>query len=127
MLTDLQVLNGDMPLKFDKYVNTYSVNVTSDVVELDLVYEVSDGEVRVIENENLKEGLNYVYLEVTNEDSKTWYTLKVYKEKTEVVFKEVVEEEGKREITNKETYTIIGVCMFLIILCFMIIYRPFHK
>lgn len=127
MLTDLQVLNGDMPLKFDKYVNTYSVNVTSDVTELDLVYEVSDGEVKVIENENLKEGLNYVYLEVINEDSKAWYTLKVYKEKTEVVFKEIVEEEVKREITNKETYTIIGVCIFLIILCFIVIYRPFRK
>lgn len=127
MLIDLQILNGDMPLKFDKYVNTYSVNVKSDVTELDLVYEVYDGEVKVIENENLKEGLNYVYLEVTNEDSKTWYTLKVYKEKTEVVFKEIVEEEVKKEITSKETYTIIGVCIFLIILCFIVIYRPFRK
>lgn len=127
MLTDLQVLNGDMPLKFDKYVNTYSVNITSDVETLDLEYEVSEGEVKVLENSDLKEGLNYVYLEVINEDRETWYTLKVYKEKTDVVFKEVIEEVVDKEVTKEETYTIIGVCIFLIILSFMVIYRPFRK
>ena len=36
VLLDLKILNGDMFLKFDKYVNNYTVNVASDVDTLEI-------------------------------------------------------------------------------------------
>ena len=88
VLLDLKILNGDMFLKFDKYVNNYTVNVASDVDTLEIEYKIRDtDEIRIVNNEILNYGLNYVFLEVTSEEEKNVYTLEVYKEKIENVMK----------------------------------------
>ena len=88
VLLDLKILNGDMFLKFDKYVNNYTVNVASDVDTLEIEYKIRDtDEIKIVNNEILNYGLNYVFLEVTSEEEKNVYTLEVYKEKIENVMK----------------------------------------
>ena len=80
VLLDLEILNGVMSLKFDKYVNTYTVEVDNSVEKLQFNYKVEDEfQVDVINNENINEGLNYVYIIVTNKNEQNTYTLEVYK------------------------------------------------
>lgn len=86
VLLDLEILNGVMSLKFDKYVNTYTVEVDNSVEKLQFNYKVEDEfQVDVINNENINEGLNYVYIIVTNKNEQNTYTLEVYKEVTKKV------------------------------------------
>ncbi len=71
-----------MFLKFDKYVNNYTVNVASDVDTLEIEYKIRDtDEIKIVNNEILNYGLNYVFLEVTSEEEKMFIPLEVYKEK----------------------------------------------
>ena len=86
VLLDLEILNGVMSLNFDKYVNTYTVEVDNSVEKLQFNYKVEDEfQVDVINNENINEGLNYVYIIVTNKNEQNTYTLEVYKEVTKNV------------------------------------------
>lgn len=128
MLLDLEILNGVMSLKFDKYVNTYTVEVDNNVEKLQFNYKVEDNsQVDVINNENINDGLNYVYIIVTNEQEQNTYTLEVYKEVT----KEVISTsnfETKLEVeqqVNKNTPYIIGtICFVVILFIFLIIFHP---
>ena len=80
VLLDLKILNGDMPLKFDKYVNSYTVLVESNVEFLEIEYKIRDtDEIKIINNENLNYGLNYIFLEITSDNEKNVYTLEVYR------------------------------------------------
>lgn len=90
MLLDLEVLNGNMSLKFDKYVNTYTIEIESNVNFLDIKYKIDEKDtIKILNNENLIGGLNYVFIEVTHENEKNMYTLEVYKNETKNVFHEV--------------------------------------
>ena len=58
MLLDLKILNGDMPLKFDKYVNNYTVEIAEDVTKLEIDYECNEGDlVNILNNDNLDYGV----------------------------------------------------------------------
>lgn len=124
MLLDLEILNGVMSLKFDKYVNTYTVEVDNNVEKLQFNYKVEDNsQVDVINNENINDGLNYVYIIVTNEQEQNTYTLEVYKEVTKSVIS-TSNLETKLEVEqhiNKNTPYIIGSICFVIILIFFLI------
>ena len=122
VLLDLEILNGVMSLNFDKYVNTYTVEVDNSVEKLQFNYKVEDEfQVDVINNENINEGLNYVYIIVTNKNEQNTYTLEVYKEVTKNL-------ETKLEVEqqlNKNTPYIIGtICFVVILIFFLIIFHP---
>lgn len=128
MLLDLEILNGVMSLKFDKYVNTYTVEVDNNVEKLQFNYKVEDNsQVDVINNENINDGLNYVYIIVTNEQEQNTYTLEVYKEITKSVIS-TSNLETKLEVeqqVNKNTPYIIGsICFVIILIFFLIIFHP---
>lgn len=128
MLLDLEILNGVMSLKFDKYVNTYTVEVDNNVEKLQFNYKVEDNsQVDVINNENINDGLNYVYIIVTNEQEQNTYTLEVYKEVTKSVIS-TSNLETKLEVeqqVNKNTPYIIGsICFVVIVIFFLIIFHP---
>ena len=54
-----------MPLKFDKYVNNYTVEIAEDVTKLEIDYKCNEGDlVNILNNDNLDYGLNYVFIEV---------------------------------------------------------------
>lgn len=128
VLLDLEILNGVMSLKFDKYVNTYTVEVDNSVEKLQFNYKVEDEyQVDVINNENINEGLNYVYIIVTNKNEQNTYTLEVYKEVTKDVIS-TSNFETKLEVeqqVNKNTPYIIGtICFVVILIFFLIIFHP---
>ena len=125
MLLDLKILNGNMSLKFDKYVNTYTIEVKNDVESLEIEYKIRESdEIKIINNDNLETGLNYVFLEITNESEKNMYTLEVYKEKSESVFKSenINRVEQQKEMPQNAVYIISGVCIFVILIFFSAIF-----
>lgn len=126
MLLDLQILNGDLSPSFDKYVDTYTINVTKDTDFLIIDYQVEDGFVVNIINNELKEGDNFVYLEVKNDTEINIYTLEVYKEITkDVIYNE--QDYTAVEVTPTMpgyiTPLIIVICSFIIIFSFFLLFR----
>ena len=88
MLDDLQILNGEMTPKYDKYNNHYTVRVSNDVLRLDLKYQTTNNEeVIIYNNDNLKEGSNNVFITITHNNEVNYIFLNVIKESstTEVV------------------------------------------
>ena len=127
MLLDLKILNGELTLKFDKYVNNYTINIASDVDFLEIEYKIRDNdEIKIVNNENLNYGLNYVFLEITTDEEKNVYTLEVYKEKIENVMKyeDIVLTKNDKEINEYTPYIISFVCFVIILFFFVVI---FHK
>lgn len=125
VLLDLKILNGDMPLKFDKYVNSYTVLVESNVEFLEIEYKIRDtDEIKIINNENLNYGLNYIFLEITSDNEKNVYTLEVYREKVESVMKyqEVTLGSGDKVMNENTPYIISFVCLLVILLFFIVIF-----
>lgn len=128
MLLDLKILNGDMPLKFDKYVNNYTVEIKEDVTNLEIEYKCNnDDSVNITNNDNLDFGINYVFIEVINNEEKNVYVLEVYKKRTENAFNEIkIEPEIKNE-EKMPDYIPIGLIVgsfFIILLTFWLL---FHK
>ncbi len=128
MLLDLEILNGVMSLKFDKYVNTYTVEVDNNIEKLQFNYKVEDNsQVDVINNENINDGLNYVYIIVTNEQEQNTYTLEVYKEVTkEVISTSNLETklEAEQQVNKNTPYIIGSICFVIILIFFLIIFHP---
>lgn len=128
MLLDLEILNGVMSLKFDKYVNTYTVEVDNNVEKLQFNYKVEDNsQVDVINNENINDGLNYVYIIVTNEQEQNTYTLEVYKEVTKSVISTSDLEtklEAEQQVNKNTPYIIGSICFVIILIFFLIIFHP---
>lgn len=126
VLLDLKILNGELSLKFDKYVNSYTVNVKNNVDTLEIEYKIRDtDEIKIVNNENFNYGLNYVFLEISNGEEKNVYTLEVYKEKIENVMKY---EEETISSNNKERneympYIISFTCFFIIMFFFIVIFH----
>jgi hypothetical protein len=128
VLLDLKILNGDMPLKFDKYVNNYTVEIKEDVTKLEIEYICNNDDLVTIKNnDNLDFGINHIFIEVVNNEEKNVYVLEIYKKRDENVFNEIKIES---EIKNEEkipNYVPIGLIVggfFIILLTFWIL---FHK
>ena len=128
MLLDLKILNGDMPLKFDKYVNNYTVEIKEDVTKLEIEYICNNDDLVTIKNnDNLDFGINHIFIEVVNNEGKNVYVLEIYKKRDENVFNEIkIESEIKSEekIPNYVPIGLIVGSFFIILLTFWIL---FHK
>lgn len=117
-----------MPLKFDKYVNHYTIEISEDVYSLEIDYKCSGNDtIKILNNENLGYGTNYVFIEVTSNNEKNMYTLEVYKKETKNVFNEtkIINIEPKEE--KLPDYIPVGLIVggfFIIILTFWLL---FHK
>ena len=110
MLLDLKILNGDMPLKFDKYVNNYTVEIKEDVTKLEIEYICNNDDLVTIKNnDNLDFGINHIFIEVVNNEEKNVYVLEIYKKRDENVFNEIkIESEIKNE-EKMPNYVPIGL------------------
>lgn len=131
MLLDLDVINGSMSLKFDKYVNEYTVFVDEDIEKLELNYKVNDGyRVDVVNNESIGDGVNFVYVVVTKDNEQNTYTLEVYKNKSKEVIlvnDTYTEVEVSKDVSKSVTYIIIISCIVIILFFFLIIFHPFKN
>ncbi len=117
-----------MPLKFDKYVNNYTVEIAEDVTKLEIDYKCNEGDlVNILNNDNLDYGLNYVFIEVTSNNKKNMYSLEIYKKKINTVFAEIdTTKNTQSEHQNFEIspFVIIFVNLIVILFTFWLI---FHK
>lgn len=75
-LSSMTVNNGELKPNFDKNTTSYNIKVPNDVLKLDLKVLAEDAKSSVIinGNDNLKEGMNVITVEVTAEDG----SLRVY-------------------------------------------------
>lgn len=105
MLKDLEVLNGEMSLQFDSLIDYYTVSVANEVSSLNLNYTLSDNAtLNIRNNENFQEGINYVYLDVYEDNEINTYTLEVYREVVKKTL-EIVDDTSKVEIKSVPVYT----------------------
>lgn len=131
MLLNLMILNGCMSLEYDELVTTYTVNIDSDITSLVIDYEIGDGvNIEILNNDDLKEGVNYVYIVVSDDTNRETYTLEVYKEYIEEVIavdEEAVELEVS-EYASGENGALIGVsCILCILILFLVLFHPFKS
>ncbi len=120
MLKDLDVLNGNLELKFNEYTYEYTVTVDSDVDALELFYKLDEHANINIRDNELKTQENIVYLDVYNIDNEVTYTLYVYKKETNLTaginsYKESLEVKAQEEIDIYKVQ-ILAVSIFLIII-----------
>lgn len=127
MLSDLEIINGELSPAFDSLNNIYSVTVSEDVDELVMEYSTTDGYiVNVIDNQDLDEGENEVYLQVIKDEEINTYTLLVYKESSEPVFNyEYVPEtiEVESELPEYVAPLIIGSCILIILIFAILLFK----
>ena len=127
MLSDLEIINGELSPAFDSLNNIYSVTVSEDVDELVMEYSTTDGYiVNVIDNQDLDEGENEVYLQVIKDEEINTYTLLVYKESSEPVFNyeympETIEVES--ELPEYVAPLIIGSCLLIILIFAILLFK----
>lgn len=129
MLQSLEVLNGEMTPKFDKYNNIYSVKVKDDVTSLEINYTADDNcDINVIGNSNFIAGENRVYITVVSDETRTTYTILVNKEEAETVsVMDMMESqtiEIKKELPEYVAPLISIVCFLIILITFSLL---FHK
>lgn len=87
MLNDLKILNGELSPKYDINNNKYTVKIDSEVKKLNISYPVEkDKEVHIFGNNNLKEGENYIVISIKQDDKINYIYLNVIKEESKSVF-----------------------------------------
>ncbi len=80
MIKKLEILNGVLDLEFNEYTYFYTLSVDSNTNALDFSYEVDDGALVDIRDNNLNSSENLVYLDVSKDDKVVTYTFLVYKD-----------------------------------------------
>jgi len=129
MLKDLELLNGDLSLKFDPLNTKYTVFVDKNENKLELKYKKNDKDNILIQGNELLENYNEVVITVFNDTDSMSYYLYVYKE-TESVFDmnddyfNKLETEENKEISFYALPIISSICFLIIILIFSVL---FHK
>lgn len=131
MLEDLNIVNGELTPEFDIYNNIYSVSVAGYVDELVIDYEVTDGYVvNVIDNHDLVPGENEVYIQVIKNEEINTYTLLVNKKSSEAVvnYDYLLEPlEVEEELPEYVAPLIGGICFFIILCTFLLLFKKKHK
>lgn len=128
-MESLEILNGKLSPKYDKYNDIYTVSISSDINELEIKYSTNENEmVNIYGNTNLQEGKNKVIIAFTNSKQEVEYiTLIVNKERTNTVFN-YSEFDTKIEVENKNVPVyipgLIGItCFILIILLYLFMFK----
>ena len=128
VLNSLEITNGEISPRFDKYNNYYSVKVDKSVKKLEFMseYDINKYDIKIGNNDNI---VNNKLIYITIFDKKTLeqntYILKVYIEESE---KEVMRTSDivKEVSIKKQNYDyapLIGaICFALIILIFRILF-----
>lgn len=81
MIEELNILNGDLELKFNRYTYEYTVKVSNDVTSLDFSYKLGN-DCNINIRNNYLDNNNIVYVDIYNVDESITYTFNVYKENT---------------------------------------------
>ncbi len=133
MINDLQILNGNLELKFNPYTYEYTVKVDSNIESLEFSYNLEPDCYINIRNNTLDNKENMVYVDVYNIDKTITYTFLVTKEEENSV-SGIDDYKKSLEIVNNESINIlyvqclgIGLVLTIIILFSIIFRRKKHN
>ena len=127
MLKELEINNGQLSPFFDSNIFIYNVSIDKDTNYLDLFTQAEDGySVNIIGNEDLKDGQNTVFIEVSNDYELNTYTLNVMKETTvtKAIYTPLEPLEVQKELPLYVAPLISIICFILILFLYTIL---FHK
>ena len=120
-LTALSIEGYELSPNFDKYNNTYSLDVDEDVTALNINYKLEDenAQVQILGNDSLTEEEQTVTINVTNGQEKQTYIIYVTKEQTQKaanVINDELELNIPRKYNNKLIIILLGIIWLLLIL-----------
>ena len=132
MLKKLEILNGELSVKFDPLNTRYTVNIPMDEEELKINYEIDKEDcISIFNNKNIKDNTEVV-ITVYNDEEITSYYLEVYKDKNEEA--NAFEDYFKSLEVKTNNYTpeyiaplIAGVCFILILFLFTVLFKKRKK
>lgn len=129
MLKDLEILNGDMPLKFNPLNTIYTVNVEADVETLEFNYNIDSNDEIFVFGNNLDYGENEVVITVYNDDDAMSYYLNVYRENTILASANIKGQvlEVQDEVPSYVIAAISSVCFLTILIFFVILFKKSKK
>lgn len=134
MLTNFEIINGELSPEFNALNTYYSVNIENSEIEIEIYYECECCSVEILNNESLSVGENSVVVNVYSENETYSYNLLVTRENSESVFSEVdinaVElEETSTLMDVYETQYLIAFCALLILIMFKLLFlrKKKHK
>lgn len=124
-MNNLEVLNGEMALKYDKNIDTYSIKVSSDVNALEIKYELDDtSTLNVYGNTLLSPGENKVILACKNNDDIRYITLVVNKEKALKTTSLNVDYRNEKKVLPSFTIPLIAsICFVLILITYYLLFK----
>ena len=124
-MNNLEVLNGEMALKYDKNIDTYSIKVSSDVNALEIKYELDDtSTLNVYGNTLLSPGENKVILACKNNDDIRYITLVVNKEKALKTTSLNVDYSNENKVLPSFTIPLIAsICFVLILVTYYLLFK----
>ncbi len=124
-MNNLEVLNGEMALKYDKNIDTYSIKVSSDVDALEIKYELDDtSTLNVYGNTLLSPGENKVILACKNNDDIRYITLVVNKEKALKTTSLNVDYRNEKKVLPSFTIPLIAsICFVLILVTYYLLFK----
>lgn len=129
IIKNIEINNGIITPKYDKYNNYYSVTIDGDIqsLEINTDYDKDIYDIKISNNENLKQN-SLVYITIINKDNKeeNTYVFKIYKEKTLSTINTNEEEKNKVETKKEKNYApIVGTTCFILII--LVYYFMFLK
>ena len=124
-MNNLEVLNGEMALKYDKNIDTYSIKVSSDVNALEIKYELDDtSTLNIYGNTLLSPGENKVILACKNNDDIRYITLVVNKEKALKTTSLNVDYRNEKKVLPSFTIPLIAsICFVLILVTYYLLFK----
>jgi hypothetical protein len=133
MFTFLNISNGEMSPTFTNDIKTYNVKISNDVTSLSLSYGLSESSsLNIVGNSNFKEGDNYVFLELKNNDILTTYTLIVTKPEVKETMGEFnkttsLETSSRNTISFDPVPSLIIIFVLLFLITLKLFYFPRRK
>lgn len=128
MLKKLEVLNGELSLKFDPLNTIYTVNVNDDVMELQFDYETHDNDNVLIIGNNLQNSVNEVIVRVNSNEEIIDYHFTVYKNdkvvSNDMTYLESLEIKSNKNELPSYVGPLVGViCFLLIVIMFTLLFK----
>ncbi|MCM1052929.1 MAG: hypothetical protein NC483_03025 [Ruminococcus sp.] len=132
MLKNLEILNGDMPLKFNSLNTIYTINLYTDDDILKFNYEIDSNDKISVAGNNLTDDINEVVLTVYNDLESESYYLYVYKNEDTLISKDSssltsLEIASKEEVSTYAAPTIGAICFLIILLTFTLLFKKKKK
>ena len=125
-LESLSIEGYEITPTFDKYNNIYTLIIEDDIsfLEVNATAEEEDSYIELIGNDNLREGENYIYISLFNEEYVNTYQIiiTIDNKKTENVFKELTNDKIADEVSDKEIFILIGSGLIIILIVFRVLF-----